>query len=97
MPSMSQLVEYLGLTRSFADASVEGIVETGEPVIVVTIRPDPTESFRPHNLAITQAQAIRLLDDLHNALAVVLTDEQVAEWLGTLQGVAAARRLDFDA
>jgi hypothetical protein len=75
MPLMSQLVDYLGLGMSVADDTVDGIVEAGETVLVVTIRPDPTESFRPHNLAITQAQANRLLDDLHSALASVVSTE----------------------
>ncbi|MHB0958232.1 MAG: hypothetical protein ACYC0X_12200 [Pirellulaceae bacterium] len=81
MPSMSQLIEYLGITRSLVDAPVKGIMEAGEPVIMVTVRPDPIESFRPHNLAITQ----------------ILSNEQVVEWLCTLQAVAAARPLDFGA
>lgn len=93
--TMTQFVEYLGLARSFAEASIEGVLQQGEPVIVLTIRPDPIQNFRPHNLALTQSQAIRLLEDLHGVLAPALTNEQVSEWLYALQGVAAARRLDF--
>lgn len=93
--TMTQFVEYLGLARSFAEAPIDGVLEQGEPVIVLTIRPDPIQNFRPHNLALTQSQAIRLLEDLHGVLAPVLTNEQVSEWLYALQGVAAARHLDF--
>lgn len=69
---MSQFVEYLGLSRSFAGAPIEGKVEENDALVVLTIRPDPLINYRPHNIAITQDQAIRLLQDLHAALDPVL-------------------------
>lgn len=71
MTTMSQLVEYLGLTAAVANSTVEGIVEAGETVILVTIRPEPTLNFHPHILALTHAQAVRLLDDLRSLLSPV--------------------------
>lgn len=79
MSSMSQLVEYLGMTKAIANAPVEGIVEAGDTVIVVAIRPEPTESFHTHNLALTYAQAVRFLEDLQSVLAPILSTEQVVE------------------
>jgi hypothetical protein len=41
---------------------------TGEPAVVLTIRLDPMVSFEPVNLALSEAQAGRLLADLMNLL-----------------------------
>ena len=41
----------------------------GEPIVVITIRPDEG-SFRPHNLGLVRSQANRLLEDLQRLLAV---------------------------
>lgn len=95
MSMLSQLVEYLGMTRATANAAVNGIVEVGEPVVVLTVRPEPTINFHAHNIALTQPQAIRLLDDLHNLLAPILSNEQVAEWLLLLEDEAAERRINI--
>lgn len=35
-----------------------------EPLVVLTVRPAPSQSFQPQNLTITKPQAERLLEDL---------------------------------
>jgi len=57
---MTQLVELLGLAEAMAD---------DEPVVVITVRPDPN-CFHPHNIALKKAQAVRLLRDLESLLKV---------------------------
>lgn len=57
-PVFVQLVELLAVTEAVAN---------NEPVIVITIRPDPPNFF-PHNIALTKAQAWRLARDLENLL-----------------------------
>ena len=79
--------------ESTSEAAVPGIVENGDSLVVVTIRPDPTRSFRPHNLALTKEQAVRLLDDLYHLLAPGLGDAQIAEWLQLFQDVAEIKGL----
>jgi hypothetical protein len=39
-----------------------------EPVVLLTIRPEPERTFRPHNLILAMPQARRLRDDLHRLL-----------------------------
>jgi hypothetical protein len=56
-----QPLEYLA-------ATVAENGNTGEQVVVLTIRPDPNQ-FRPHNIGISQSQAQRLLQDLQQILA----------------------------
>ena len=57
-PVFVQLVELLGVAEAVAN---------DEPVIVITIRPDPP-NFCPHNIALTMAQAWRLMIDLQNVM-----------------------------
>jgi len=57
-PVFVQLVELLGVAEAVAN---------DEPVIVITIRPDPPK-FRPHNIAFTKDQAWRLATDLGSIL-----------------------------
>jgi len=57
----SQLVELLGISETM------GWPPSGESVVVITVRPEPT-SFRPHNLALKKTQAVRLLKDLESLL-----------------------------
>lgn len=76
MTNLSQFVEYLGMCRATADAPVKGILEEGEPVVVIAVRPEPVKNFHIHNLSLTQAQAIRLLDDLHNLLHSIPSEVQ---------------------
>ena len=35
-----------------------------EPLVILTVRPEPNESFQVQNLSITRAQAERLVEDL---------------------------------
>lgn len=35
-----------------------------EPLVILTIRPEPCESFEPQNISITKAQAERLVEDV---------------------------------
>ena len=60
-PLMSQLVELLGISQ--ATGSPPGTDE----VVIITVRPQP-DNFRPHNIALKKAQAIRLLKDLESLL-----------------------------
>ena len=53
-------VEYLN--SSLAENSI-----TGEPIVLMTIRPDEGE-FRAHNVGISRPQAQRLLSDLQRLL-----------------------------
>ncbi|MHB8971289.1 MAG: hypothetical protein ACYC4N_12650 [Pirellulaceae bacterium] len=57
-PVFVQLVELLGVAEAVANE---------QPVIVITIRPDPS-TFRPHNIALTKDQAWRLATDLGSIL-----------------------------
>ena len=57
-PVFVQLVELLGVAEAVAN---------DQPVIVITIRPDPP-NFWSHNIAITKDQAWRLARDLENLL-----------------------------
>ena len=77
MSEITQLVVYLGVDQVVAAASVEGIVEEGEPVVLITVRPEPVKNFHIHHIAITQPQALRLLEDLHNMLDPVLSDTKI--------------------
>lgn len=52
-------VEFLSATSAKID---------GEPVVVITLRPDLPASFRPHNISIARFQAERLLEDLKKLL-----------------------------
>lgn len=38
--------------------------EGWEPLVILTIRPEPCASFLPQNISITKAQAERLVEDL---------------------------------
>jgi hypothetical protein len=58
----SQPVEYLAVSEALLNDPT-----TGEPVVVITIRPDPPNWFSV-NLALSTAQAGRLLADLQNLL-----------------------------
>jgi hypothetical protein len=57
-PVFVQLVELLGVAEAVAN---------DQPVIVITIRPDPPNSWS-HNIAISKDQAWRLARDLENLL-----------------------------
>lgn len=57
-PVFVQLVELLGVAEAVAN---------DEPVIVITIRPDPPNFF-PHNIALSESQAWRLMIDLQNLM-----------------------------
>lgn len=57
-PVFVQLVELLGVAEAVAN---------DQPVIVITIRPDPP-NFWPHNIALTKDQAWRLVTDLGSIL-----------------------------
>ena len=57
-PVFVQRVELLGVAEAVANE---------QPVIVITIRPDPS-TFRPHNIALTKDQAWRLATDLGSIL-----------------------------
>ena len=57
-PVFVQLVELLGVAEAVAN---------DQPVIVITIRPDPP-NFWPHNIAFTKDQAWRLATDLGSLL-----------------------------
>jgi hypothetical protein len=59
----SQSVEYLSVNQGLL-----GDPAIGEPVVIITIRPEPLESFEVVNLAIPMPQAQRLLADLTNLL-----------------------------
>ena len=58
----SQPVEYLAASEALLNDPT-----TGEPAIIITIRPDPPNWFSV-NLALSTAQAGRLLADLQNLL-----------------------------
>jgi hypothetical protein len=59
-PMHVQPIELLGVTEGMANE---------QPVIVVSIRPDPA-NWRPHNIVLSKRQATRLLTDLGNLLRV---------------------------
>jgi hypothetical protein len=56
---MTQRIELLSVAP--------GESTTGEPTVILTIRPD-RKSFRPHNIALSRRQAIRLLRSLRTVL-----------------------------
>ena len=60
-PLMTQLVELLGISQATAWPP------STEEVVIITVRPQP-DSFRPHNIALKKAQAVRLLRDLESLL-----------------------------
>ena len=62
-PLMTQLVELLGISHA------TGWPPSTEEVVIITVRPQP-DSFRPHNIALKKAQAVRLLKDLESLLNV---------------------------
>lgn len=59
MEIMTQRVEFL--------AAAPGEPPSGEKTVILTIRPDQN-SFRPHNIALSRPQAIRLLRSLRTVL-----------------------------
>lgn len=54
-------VEYLG-----SDCGTDTLTE--QPIVVVTLRLDPQDSFYPTNLVLSASQAERLRDDLSRIL-----------------------------
>ncbi len=64
----AQFVEILSVAR--ARTTLDGIEK--QPAVVVTVRPEPN-SWRPHNLGLTIAQAERLRDDLVSLLEAPAT------------------------
>jgi hypothetical protein len=54
-------VEYLG-----SDCGTDTLTE--QPIVVVTLRLDPQDSFCPSNLVLSASQAERLRDDLNRIL-----------------------------
>ncbi len=56
-----QFVEYLAAWP--AEAKIGSSAEN-QPVVVITVRPEPETTFRSHNAGFTWAQARRLCDDL---------------------------------
>ena len=62
---MVQMVDLLGVWPGEAKV---GSSSHEEPVVVVTIRPEPETTFRPHNVGISWAQAERLWEDLGSIL-----------------------------
>jgi len=60
MEIMTQRVELLSVAP--------GESTTGEPTVILTIRPEPSNNFRPHNIAISHPQAIRLFRSLRTVL-----------------------------
>ena len=56
---MVQRVEFL--------AAAPGQSKSGEPTVILTIRPD-RDSFRPHNIALSRPQAARLMKSLRKVL-----------------------------
>lgn len=60
MEIMTQRVELLSVAP--------GESATGQPTVILTIRPEPTKNFRPHNIALSRPQAIRLLRSLRTVL-----------------------------
>jgi hypothetical protein len=71
----SQSVEYLSVNEGLL-----GDPTIGEPVVIITIRPDPQESFEVVNLAIPRTQADRLLADLMDLLLPFVLLVGVAAW-----------------
>jgi hypothetical protein len=61
---MVQLVEFLAIARARTDLDCG----EGRPIVLVTVRPEPDRSWRPHNLGLTIDAAKRLRDDLVNLL-----------------------------
>jgi len=57
---MVHQIDYLSVSKGKID---------GEPVVIITIRPDLPSTYRPHNLAIIRSQGERLLEDLKNVLS----------------------------
>lgn len=65
----SQFVELLAVgggrcPAGMLPAHLSASQDNWEPLVVLTIRPMPCDSFMPHNLSITKAQAQRLLEDV---------------------------------
>lgn len=60
MEIMTQRVELLSVAP--------GESQSGEPTVILTIRPEPSKNFRPHNIALSRSQAIRLLRSLRTVL-----------------------------
>jgi hypothetical protein len=81
-PLFVQLVELLTVTEAVAN---------DQPVIVITIRPDPP-NFVPHNIALTKAQAWRLARDLENLLVPFVL--LVSLFLATTAGCGARVELE---
>lgn len=44
MEIMTQRVEFL--------AAAPGQAQSGEPTVILTIRPEPSKNFRPHNVSV---------------------------------------------
>lgn len=71
----TQPVEYLSANEGLLNDPIDG-----EPVVILTIRPDPEASFEVVNLAIPRAQAHRLLSDLQNLLLPFVVLAAVVGW-----------------
>jgi hypothetical protein len=90
---MIQLVELLGISQATAWPP------STEEVVIITVRPQP-DSFRPHNLALKKAQAVRLLRDLERLLrptVVVLVAFLALAAVGCSARVEVERTNDTDA
>lgn len=81
MEIMTQRVELLSVAP--------GESTTGEPTVILTIRPEPSKNFRPHNIAISRPQAIRLLRSLRTVLRQSASVVLFGLALGSLVGCSA--------
>lgn len=77
MEIMTQRVELLAVAPAEA--------QSGERTVILTIRPDQN-SFRPHNIAISRPQAIRLLRSLRSVLRQSASAVLFGLALGSLAG-----------
>jgi len=81
MEMLVQRVEFL--------AAGPGLTRTGERTVIITIRPEPGVNFRPHNLAISRPQAIRLFKSLGTALRQSSSILLITFALGSVAGCSA--------
>jgi len=81
MEIMTQRVELLSVAP--------GESQSGEPTVILTIRPEPSKNFRPHNIALSRSQAIRLLKSLRTVLRQSASVVLFGLALGSLAGCSA--------
>lgn len=65
----THFVEYLGMQAAqVVRPDPQNPTHVGEDVVIVTVRPEPGQTFRSHNWSISKRQAQRMLVDLQTLM-----------------------------